>query len=96
MSVSVRKPDVPATVSLVREKTVTKRHTVLALGARLVKHHVVDIEIGNVAHVKGHDVVVTRTDVVVGNVTSAIGLGIAGGHQLLDHLEDITQLAGVQ
>lgn len=93
---SVRKPDVPSTVSLVQEKIVTKTHTVLALGARLVKHHVVDIEIGNVAHVKGHDVVITRTDVVVGNGACAIGLGIASGHQLLDHLEDITQLAGVQ
>lgn len=96
MSVSVRKPDVPTTVSLVREKTVTNTHTVLALGARLVKYHVIDIEIGNVAHVKGHDVVVTRTDIVVGNVACAIGLGIAGGHQFLDHLEDITQLARVQ
>ena len=74
----------------------SKRRTILALRLRLVQHHVVDIEVGNVTHIKRHDVIVTYANVVVGDVPSAIRLRVVGRQELLDHLEDIAQLAGVQ
>lgn len=86
-------------ISLVLERPTEKEkegHTVLTLGMRLIEHHVVDMEIGNITHVKGHDMVITGADVVVGDVTCTVGLSVASGHQSLDHLENITQFAGVE
>lgn len=71
-------------------------HTVLRLGLGLVEHHVVDIEISNIAHVERHDMVVTRANVVVGSLGGTVGLRAGSGHQLLDHLENVSQFARVQ
>lgn len=67
---------------------------VLALGLCLVEDDVVDVEVGDVAHVKGHDVGFALAGVFFRGL--AVWLRTASRRQLLDHLEDIAQLAGVQ
>lgn len=72
------------------------KHTIWSLGLRLVEHNVVDIKVGHVAHIERHDMVIARANIVVGDVTSAIGLSVACRQELLDHLENVSKLARVQ
>ena len=98
MSVSVRKPEVPMTVSyddIMKQRRKPIR-TILSLDLGLIQHHVVNIEVSNIAHVERHDMVVTRTNVVVRSLGGTVGLRAGSGHQLLDHLEDVSQFARVQ
>ena len=55
-------------------------HTILGLCLRLVQYYIVDIEIGNVTHIEGHDMIVAYANVIVGDFACAIGLR-AGGWQ---------------
>jgi hypothetical protein len=71
-------------------------HTILTLGLGLVQYHIVDTKVRNVAHIEGHDVIVTGTNVVIGILASAVGLSIVGRQKPFDHLEDISQLGRVQ
>jgi hypothetical protein len=62
----------------------------------LVKHYVAHVELGNITHVKCHDVVVTDTNIVLRGLNCAIDRSIDGGLDFLDHLENIAHLGGIQ
>jgi hypothetical protein len=68
----------------------------LALGLRLVKNDIVDIEVGHIAHVERHDMVVSGTDIVVGYPTTAIDLRVTSRLHFLDHFENVTHFGRVK
>jgi hypothetical protein len=51
-----------------------RKLTILTLALRFVEHNVCDMEVGNVADVERHDVVIALANIVIQHLARAIGL----------------------
>ena len=62
----------------------------------LVKDNAAHAEISHIPHVENHDMIITRTNVIVRSLAGAVRLRIIGCLNPLHHLENITHLGGVK